>query len=121
MIGHFLLNQQTTATAVVIIIEPVDGAGAGRLLVRTLPIRLYLGCDAPICLPLTTGSIFMTLAVELETGDVAVTVAGVGQCNQGPARAFWPLAPTRVGSPGTCAPASLANDPRSSRTCAGWR
>src|SRR5215218_7387343 len=68
MIGHFLLNQQTTATAVVIIIEPVDGAGAGRLLVRTLPIRLYLGCDAPICLPLTTGSIFMTLAVELETG-----------------------------------------------------
>src|SRR5215208_4589697 len=63
MIGHFLLNQQTTATAVVIIIEPVDGAGAGRLLVRTLPIRLYLGCDAPICLPLTTGSIFMTLAV----------------------------------------------------------
>jgi len=60
-------------------------------------------------------------ALELETGDVAVTVAGVGQCNQGPARAFWPLAPTRVGSPGTCAPASLANDPRSSRTCAGWR
>jgi uncharacterized protein YjlB len=60
-------------------------------------------------------------ALELETGDVAVTVAGVGQCNQGPARAFWPLAPTRVGSPGTCAPASLANDPRFSRTCAGWR
>src|SRR5215212_8316439 len=54
-------------TAVVIIIEPVDGAGAGRLLVRTLPIRLYLGCDAPICLPLTTGSIFMTLAVEAAT------------------------------------------------------
>src|SRR5215213_11303610 len=61
-------HRERAITAVVIIIEPVDGAGAGRLLVRTLPIRLYLGCDAPICLPLTTGSIFMTLAVRSRKG-----------------------------------------------------
>src|SRR5215204_6639181 len=31
----------SSPTAVFIIIEPVDGAGAGRLLVGVLPIRLY--------------------------------------------------------------------------------
>jgi hypothetical protein len=32
---------RTHNTAVFIIIEPVDGAGAGRLLVGVLPVRLY--------------------------------------------------------------------------------
>ena len=56
---------RTHNTAVFIIIEPVDGAGAGRLLVGVLPIRLYRlrRTNIPICLPLTTGSILMTPAV----------------------------------------------------------
>ena len=55
-------SSQPFLTAVFIIIEPVDGAGASRLLVGCCQ-SASIGCDAPICLPLTTGSIFMILAV----------------------------------------------------------
>ena len=41
MVTHGLSTLQTALTAVFMSIDPVDGAGAGRLLVGVLSVRLY--------------------------------------------------------------------------------
>src|SRR5215212_922402 len=54
-----------SATAVFIIIEPVGLSGIDRLLAEALRVCSCKLLRIPTCLPLTTGSMFMTLAVGI--------------------------------------------------------
>src|SRR5829696_2802119 len=61
--GHRVRASQTSSTAVFIIIEPVGLSGIDRLLAEALRVCSCKLLRIPTCLPLTTGSMFMTLAV----------------------------------------------------------